>query len=251
MKHNLRIAFGLVSGLATTVAGGNSSLAQQTCFRAPSPVSSLADVTELLALQTPMRNSYVISDTCQIVRRDTFGSALNFVILNRFPEGTAVSDAYVFVKSYRILTSAPPVKISLSRGDGWLLPKPNGGQAADAGRMTFVPFPGSVEDWNAAHSFAGSPADFADRLKIQWHAFASKDSNSPSTIPAEFWKIDETFDRTHGVETNYLIRFTVNTSEKVSQVPFQVYTQREVQEVQLTLFSNIDALSGTYRFILK
>jgi hypothetical protein len=117
--------------------------------------------------------------------------------------------------------------------------------------MTFVPFPGSVEQWNAAHSSPGSPADFADRLKIQWHAFASKDLNSPSTIPASFWQIAETFDREHGVETNYLIRFTVNTSDKVSQIPFQVYAQREVQEVQLTLFSNIDALSGTYRFILK
>jgi hypothetical protein len=251
VKHNLKIAFGLVSGLATAVGGGNSSLAQQTCFRPPSPVSSLADVTELLALQTPKRSSYVISDTCQAVRRDTFGPTLNFVILNRFPEGTAVSDAYVFVKSYRVLTSAPPVKISLSRGDGWLLPKSREGQTADAARMAFVPFAGSVEEWNAAHSSAGSPADFADRLKVQWHAFASKDSGSPSTIPADFWKIAETFDRIHGVETNYLIRFTVNTSDKVSLVPFQVYVQREVQEVQLTLFSNIDALSGTYRFTLK
>jgi hypothetical protein len=68
-------------------------------------------------------------------------------------------------------------------------------------------------------------------------------------MPADFWKIAETFDRTHGVETSYLIRFTVNTSDKVSH--FQVYAQREVQEVKLTMFSNIDALSGTYRFILK
>ena len=202
MKRKLKIAFGLVSGFATAMVGGNSSHAQQTCFRPPSPVSNLGDVTELLALQTPKHSSYVISDTCQLVRRETFGSILNFVILNRFPEGTAVSDAYVFIKSYRILISAPPVKISLSRGDGWLLPKSTGDQFAVAGRMTFVPFPGSIEDWNSAHSSAGSPADFADRLKVQWHAFASNDSNSPSTIPADFWKIAETFDRKHGVQTH-------------------------------------------------
>ena len=53
------------------------------------------------------------------------------------------------------------------------------------------------------------------------------------------------------MQTNYLIRFSVNTSDKVSLVPFQVYAQREVQEVQLTMFSNIDALSGTYRFVIK
>lgn len=234
-----------------TVAIADASLAQDTCFRPPSPVSSLDDVTELLALQTPKRSSYVISDTCQVVRRNTFGSVLNFAILNRFPEGTAVTDAYVFIKSYRILTSAPPVKISLSRGDGWQLPKANGGQSYDPGRMTFVPFSGSVEDWNAAHSLGGNPIDFADRLKVQWHAFASTNSGMSSTVPADFWKISDAFDRTHGVQTNYLIRFSVNTSDKVSLVPFQVYAQREVQEVQLTMFSNIDALSGTYRFVIK
>jgi hypothetical protein len=117
--------------------------------------------------------------------------------------------------------------------------------------MTFVPFSGTVEDWNAAHSSAGNPVDFASRLKIRWHAFATKDSNMPSTVPADFWKIGDAFDRTHGVQTNYLIRFTVNTADRVSLVPFQVYAQREVQEIQLTLFSNIDALSGTYRFVLR
>ena len=251
MNRNRGIALGLVSGLAASIGGGNLSFAQQTCFRPPAPVSSLADVSELLALQTPKRSSYVITDPCQTVRRGTFGPTLNFVIVNKFPQGTAVSDAYLFIKSYRILTSAPPVKISLTRGDGWLLAKSRDGQAADAPRMAFVPFAGSVEDWNSAHASAGSPADFADRLKIPWHAFASKDSGSPSTIPADFWKIAEPFDRVHGVQTNYLIRFTVNMSDNVSLVPFQVYAPREVQEVQLTLYSNIDALSGAYRFILK
>ena len=118
-------------------------------------------------------------------------------------------------------------------------------------RQPFVPFPGTVEDWNAAHSSPGNPSEFADRLKIQWHAFAAPGSAMPSTIPADFWKISDAFDRTHGVQTNYLIRFAVNTTDKVSLVPFQVYVQQEVQEVQLTLYSNIEALSGTYRFVIK
>lgn len=251
MSHTLTIVAGWLTILVATVTIVHTSRAQEPCFRPPSPVSSLDDVTELLALQTPKRSSYVISNTCQVVRRDTFGSVLNFVILNRFPEGTAVTDAYVFIKSYRILTSAPPVKISLSRGDGWLLPKGTGGQYSDLSRMAFVPFSGTVEEWNAAHSSTGSPIEFADRLKAPWHAYAAKDSNLPSTVPADFWKIADGFDRTHGVQTNYLIRFAVNTSEKVSLVPFQVYAQREVQEIQLTIFSNIDALSGTYRLVLK
>jgi hypothetical protein len=246
----LKIAVG-AAALSLLLAIAEPSFSQDTCFRPPSPVSSLDDVTELLALQTPKHSSYVVSDTCQVVRRNTFGSILNFAIVNRFPEGTAVTDAFVFIKSYRILTSSPPVKISLSRGDGWLYPKAVGGQSSDPGRMAFVPYRGTVEDWNAAHSSAGDPREFAERLKIQWHAFASPDSNMPSTVPADFWKIPDVFDRTHGVQTNYLIRFAVNTTDKVSLVPFQVYAQREVQEVQLTLYSNIEALSGTYRFIVK
>lgn len=251
MNRAIKIAMGAAALLVGTLAMAELSLAQETCFRPPSPVSSLDDVTELLALQTPKRSSYVISDTCQVVRRNTFGSILNFAIVNRFPEGTAVTDAFVFIKSYRILTSNPPVKISLSRGDGWLLSKTAGGQSSDLARMAFVPFPGTVEDWNAAHSSPGNPSEFADRLKIQWHAFAAPGSAMPSTIPADFWKISDAFDRTHGVQTNYLIRFAVNTTDKVSLVPFQVYAQQEVQEVQLTLYSNIEALSGTYRFVIK
>lgn len=250
MNSALKIAVG-ASVLLVPIAMAEPTLAQETCFRPPSPVSSLDDATELLALQTPKRSSYVISDTCQVVRRNTFGSILNFAIVNRFSEGTAVTDAFVFIKSYRILTSSPPVKISLSRGDGWLYPNTAGGQSTDPGRMAFVPYPGTVENWNAAHSSPGDPGELADRLKMQWHAFAAPDSNLPSTVPADFWKISDAFDRTHGVQTNYLIRFSVNTTDKVSLVPFQVYAQREVQEVQLTLYSNIEALSGTYRFVIK
>lgn len=235
--------------LSITAFSFTTPLHAQTCFKPPSPVSSLADVTEHLVIQTPKRSSYVISDTCQIIRRNSFGSVLNFSIINRFPEGTAVNDAYVFIKSYRIFTSEPPVKISLSRGDGWLLVE--NGKWVELNRMSFVPFSGSIEEWNSAHSSAGNPSDLAARLKTKWHAFASDNTDLTSTIPLDFWKIPETFDRKYGVETNYLIRFTVNTTDKVSLVPFQVYAQPQVREIQLTLFSNIDALSGTYRFEIK
>ena len=69
--------------------------------------------------------------------------------------------------------------------------------------------------------------------------------------PDGFLENPDSFDRTHGVQTNYLIRFVVNTTGKVSLVPFQVYAQREVQEIQMTLYSNIEALAGTYRFVIK
>ena len=50
------------------------------------------------------------------------------------------ADAYVFIKSYRILTTDPPIKISLTRGEGWWLPKDGDKSMVDPGRMSFVPF---------------------------------------------------------------------------------------------------------------
>jgi hypothetical protein len=94
--------------------------AEDQCFRQPSRIGDLKDVRDYLILRSP-RNSYVLEDTCIVVDRRVFGKTLDFVILDRFPADTQVSDAYVFIKSIRTFTSSPPIKISLSRGDGWFL----------------------------------------------------------------------------------------------------------------------------------
>jgi hypothetical protein len=118
--------------------------------------------------------------------------------------------------------------------------------------MNSEPFGGSIEAWNAAHTSEASPMELDERLKVSWHAFARKDLTMPSTVPSNFWEIESSFDRTHGVVTNYLVRFGVNTTDaKASIVPFQVYAQREVQQISLSLWSNIDALSGDYKFVIK
>jgi hypothetical protein len=247
---SLRPAICAVAVLATIGAALGRAHAQDDCFRPPTPVESLDNVRDYLVLQTE-RTSYAITAKCVVVRRQTFGTVLNFGIVNRFPAETAISDAYVLIKSNRILTSAPPIKISLSRGDGWFLPNEGDRPPADADRMNYEPFPGTIEEWNSAHASAGGPADFAGRLKVKWHAFATGAPAMPSTVPAEWWKVSDKFDRDHGVRTNYLIRFAVNKGSKVSTVPFQVYAQREVERAEVTMLSNIDALSGSYRFQIK
>jgi hypothetical protein len=224
---------------------------QDDCFRPPDPVENLDDVRDFLILQTPRKANYVIRSSCCTLARRTFSTVLSFGILNRFPDGTGITDGYVLIKSYRILTSSPSIKISLSRGDDWFLPL-RGRTTAAAPRIDSEPFGGSIEAWNAAHASEGTPTEVDERLKIFWHAFARNDLTMPSTVPSNFWEIDSTFDRIHGVRTNYLVRFGVNTKEaKASIVPFQVYAQREVQQITLSLWSNIDALSGDYKFVIK
>lgn len=222
----------------------------EDCYRPPSPVESLDYVRENLVLQTA-RSSYVLADSCLVVRRKTFGTTLSFVILNRFPADTAVKDAYVLIKSVRILSSAPPIKISLSRGDGWFLPGKPEQKPAVADSMSYEPFSGSTESWNAAHQAPGTPPEINAKLQTQWHAYATSTPGDPSTVPIGFFKVDGGFDQAHGVQTNYLIRFSVNTGSTMSKIPFQVYVQRQVQQVELTLLSNIDALSGTYKFVIQ
>jgi len=246
----LRPVICTVAVFATVGAAPGRAHAQDDCFRPPTPVESLDNVRDYLVLQTE-RTSYAITAKCVVVRRQTFGTVLNFGIVNRFPADTPVNDAYILIKSNRILTSAPPIKISLSRGDGWFLPNEGSQPPADADRMNYEPFPGTIEEWNSAHASAGGPADFAGRLKVKWHAFATGAPGMPSTVPADWWKVSDKFDRDHGVRTNYLIRFAVNKSSKVSTVPFQVYAQREVESAEVTMLSNIDALSGSYRFQIK
>lgn len=240
-------AVGAAAALAFALAAAHPVLAQDECFRQPSRVD-IGVVTEPLLLRAGTAD-YLVTEPCYTVSRRVFGTTLNFAILNRFPAGTTVTDAYVLIKSNRTLTTSPPVKVSLSRGDGWFLQER--GAPGEAGRMNSEPFTGTIDSWNAAHASPGSPLDLAQRLKLSWHAFATRALAMPSTVPIDFWKVEDTFDRVHGVRTNYLIRFAVNTTAKISPIPFQVYIQREVRHVELTMFSNIDALSGTYKFQVR
>jgi hypothetical protein len=220
------------------------------CYREPSPIESLADTSEHLILKSP-RSYYVLQSSCIVIERRTFGNTLNFSVLNRFPKDTQVSKAFLFVKSDRTLTTSPHIKVSLSRGDGWFLNSNKGQRPKPVVKMNFEPYQGTVKDWNNAHSKRGGPLAVDDRIEIPWHAFATDASSLPSTVPIDYWKITEPFDVKHDVRTNYLIRFTVNTDSANSLIPFQVYIQPAVKEVKLTIFSNIDALSQTYRFIIK
>jgi hypothetical protein len=248
--NSARLAkFGLVAALSSFAAMSSAYCADE-CFQPPARVGSLSHVSAPFLLQTG-RAIYVVRSTCHTVSRRIFGSTLSFALLNRFRTDTAVTEAFVFVKSSRIFSTSPPIKISLSRGDGWFVESGASRQVGSAPRIAFEPFVDSIEKWNEAHATPGSPIELASKLKVNWHAYASRAPAMPSTVPVEFWKIEDTFNRAHGVRTNYLLRFDVNTTAEGSVVPFQVYIQPEVLEVEITMLSNIDAFSGTFRFLIR
>jgi hypothetical protein len=234
----------LAASLALFAGATTPALTQSGCATQPTPINNPNNVDEILLLRSGNRY-YAITEHCHTVRRSTFGRILNFRIVNRFPEGTWVKDAYVYIKSHRKFTSMPPIKISLSRNDGWYFPDTSAAQLAAAPSMAFEPFSESHEKWNESHASPGSPSELAKRLNVKWHAFLTQQGGSPSTIPVAFWQTSEHFNQKHDVQTNYLIRFVVSQAGKL--VPFEVYIQPEVKEIELEFLSNIDAISGSLK----
>ena len=49
--------------------------------------------------------------------------------------------------------------------------------------------------------------------------------------------------------TYYLIHFGVNPTASVSLIRFNVGLQREVQHIKLSIYSNVETLSGDYEFV--
>ena len=221
----------------------SSAHAQENCAR-PTPVESLGDIKfNYLALKSP-RNTYVIDNHCILINRREFPKLLSFVVL---PVGSSSETAGLYIKSYRTFSNSPPYRIKLSRGDGWYLSDSSDGTATVQNRLDDKPYAGTIQDWNAAYSTAGTPLDFKDRLKIRWHAYADDQKTMSSTDDPTYWTTKADFDFSHGTLTAYLLRFPSNSQ---TPIPFNVYLQDEVIRVDLILNSNVEALSGEYKFII-
>lgn len=225
--------------------------AQEFCNWRPRVIEDRFDIRSTTLILTTSRDTFGIYNNCVTIIRKQYGSILNFGVVNRFAPEIGVKSGYVLIKSIRTLSNEPPIKLTLSRGGGWYLSGGAGAPLSVAGEMPYVPFKGTIETWNEAHSNPGNPSEFSQRLNIPWHAYALTDMTLSSSDLAEFWKVDSSFDRAHGVVTNYLLRFDVNTGPKVSAIPFSIFLQQEVQQIQLRIISNIESLSGEYRFVVR
>jgi hypothetical protein len=232
------VALGLMAALWLSCAH-----AQENCAR-PTPVNSLDNIKyNYLALKSP-RGVYAIDNHCILVNRREFAKILKFMVL---PVGTKSTTAALYIKSYRTFTNTQRIPIKLSRGDGWFLSDSPDGTAAVQARLDDKPYTGTVQEWNAAYSTAGTPLDFKDRLKVSWHAYADDQKSMASTDDQAYWAASADFDFSHGTLTAYLLRFPANSQ---SAIPFEVYMQDEVKEVDLILSSNVEALAGEYKFII-
>jgi hypothetical protein len=246
----MRIQIVTVIGFALLVVEPNT-MAQAACGYLPPQARNLDDVKTANLFLKSSRSTYIMNDDCFDLRRDEFGGILLFKILNRFPTDIGVKTGYLFIKSYRTFSNSQEVKIKLSRGDGWFGENPTSNPVKALGRLDDQPFAKSVDDWNSAYASPGTPTDFATRLNVFWHAYATQDQMFSSTSDLQYWKIANNFDKTYGAMTDYLLRFDVNTARSDSLVPFQVYIQRQVKKVELEISSNIESLSTTLKLNLK
>jgi hypothetical protein len=219
-----------------------SSSAESQCRR-PTLVENLKDIrSNYLALKSITR-LYVIDTECIILSRENFAKILLFKIL---PVPSDIDKVVVFIKSYRTFSVSPPDKIKVSRGGEWFLPGSSGAKAVS--KVPDEPYPGTIATWNESHSSTGSPEQVNDKLKLDWHAYGTDDSKLPSTRKMNYWLASGDFDFSKGTLTNYLIAFPPNSK---SEIPFDVNLQNEVRSIELTIDSNVEALSGRYKFVIE
>lgn len=235
------IASAIRLGCAAFLLVAGQAAAQEQCKR-PTAVSSLDDVrTHFLTFKSKYGH-YVVDNQCNLINPKSLGSRVQFSFIP--PQRTDDTTAYIFIKSYRVFGTEPPDKIKMSRGSGWFS---GSGAAAEQRGVEDQPYLGTVDEWNTAHSGDGGPEDLQNRLKFLWHAYAQDDKQFPSTMRLTYWKTRGDFDFSHGSLTNYLIRFAANSK---TPIPFNVGIS-QAKEFQLELYSNIEELSGSYRFVLK
>jgi hypothetical protein len=225
--------------------------AEEFCEWRPRDIANPADIRGTTLVLTTDRDTFGIYNSCVTILRRQFGGSLNFALVNRFSKNIGITTGYAFVKSIRILSSSPPIKLSLTRGGGWITFQKENGPPKPARVMNFEPYRGTIESWNDAYSKPGTPLDFGERLHSPWHAYADVDKIVASSDTPDFWKVNSTFDQIHGVITNYLLHFDVNTEPIVSQIPFTVFIQPEVQRFELLIISNPESLNGTYKFVVQ
>jgi hypothetical protein len=232
--------------IAATLAVFAGGVAQADTCKRPLRVDSLGQIDRSTLALTNVYGPAAVEDQCTIIDRSVFGSSINFYIL---PQSLANADTvYVFVKSYRKLTTEPLDQIKVSRGGTWYFPNGSNGSTIPLGRRDDVPFIGTVEDWNKVHSAAGSPEDMEKQLGLRWHAYSDPEEKSWSSQRAGFWSTHADFDFSRGTLTNILIRFP---SGGKTPAPFQIGIPKGTTEFQLELNSNADGLSGTYRFVVQ
>ena len=218
------------------------SNAESQCRR-PTLVEGLKDIkSNYLALKSITR-LYVIDTECIILSRENFAKILLFKII---PVQSDLDKVVVFIKSYRAFSVSPPDKIKVSRGGEWFLPGSSG--AKPVSKVSDEPYPGTIATWNEAHSSAANPEQVNDKLKLDWHAYATDDGKLPSTRKMNYWLASGDFDFSKGTLTNYLIAFPPNSK---SEIPFDVSLQNEVRSIELTIDSNVEALSGRYKFVIE
>jgi hypothetical protein len=230
--------------LVIVVLAMHASARAETCDR-PIRVNSMDKIGHTtLALKNIYGPAAVESD-CTILDRKLYGTTISFFIL---PQSLDNADSvYVYIKSYRTMTTEPPDKIKMSRGGSWYFSDTNGKpQLLD--RMDDMAFTASTDDWDRSHALSAAPAQMEGLLHARWHAYTDRAETVWSSQKAPFWKTRADFDFSHGTLTNILIRFPPGGK---TPAPFQIGVPKAATGFELEITSNADGLAGTYRFVMR
>jgi hypothetical protein len=239
-----RLGIALVTGMCLI----NTCRAQDSCTATPLPVDNMSNVhDDYLVLRSGTGTDYyLINAPCVHIDRQTFGTTLHFFLFNRLIKDKGLQSGTVYIRSYRTFSNTQYVNLKMSRGEGWYYPE-LGSKPIDG--IFDVPFAGTVDTWDNLYATTGTPEDLNTKLSAPFHAYGGSDKTQPSTVPPAFWKSNRPFDQAHDVMTYYLIHFGVNPSAAVGLIPFYVALQPQVQHIKLSIFSNVETLSGDYEFI--
>lgn len=216
----------------------------ETCDR-PIRVNSMDKIGHTTLALKNIYGPAAVGTDCTILDRKLYGSTISFFIL---PQSLDNADSvYVYVKSYRKMTTEPPDQIKMSRGGSWYFSVANG-KAEPLDRIDDVAFIGSIDDWDRSHTAAATPDQMEPPLHTRWHAYTDPAKTVWSSQKAKFWKTRPGFDFSHGTLTNILMRFPPGGK---TPAPFHIGVPKSTTEFELVISSNADGLDGVYKFKLQ
>jgi hypothetical protein len=201
------------------------------------------------------KNPFLVQESCVVIDsgfwpRGRRGRFLQLGVVNYVPSDDEPDVSYLGIQASR----RNPLRdrndiIRLFRLPQWVRETANGVESMKGvlGRVA----PLKISEWKSLHSAASSDLSLVDtRMTFKWHAQPAEGTPSSWEL-REYWANPSSYEE-GTLLTNLLLRFTVNRdSNKVSIIPFEIGLPQDVDEVIITVHSNIDAIRKTVRFVFK
>lgn len=245
-------AFRSILGVLAALLAATASAGAEECVENPNrqvPSINDARIAGSLVLKRTKNDRYpfLVSEDCIIVGRSFWGSArqryIYLGVVNFIPGEIETKRGFLGIQVVRHSSNADSL-LKIYRNTGWV----------DASRQTLPAirgkvFEGEFDDWNGIHAEREAGLDEANRrIRSDWHAWS--DPEGPSSWDfRNRWLFSGPAPQS-ALVTNMLIGFDANFDEnRISIIPFEIGVPPQVDEVEIRLHSNIDAMDS--RFTIK